>query len=252
MGATVKDKPAPIKTTLSSIEEIMPHSVEYRSILQKYFDACPHTDDLGVCNGYGVCDFEKKTCQCDAVGAYQEDDGNCYPKCKQNCNEHGTCSKGKCKCDVNGDGFGWHTPPGQEENPCSAACGQKEYDAGGESCWDVPGHDDLMGHTDGGETCWCQASTGLHNQEVKGTGRTTSCTNYLYGCQNDGEVCSCALCPLSGYCYCYQWLTCTHGTGEQCPDIANANLVDTGGFKPHASPINKTGKPNMTDKLQVV
>ena len=44
-----------------------------------------------MCNGYGVCDFAKHSCECNAIGAYKEKDGNCYPTCLLLQNWHWFC-----------------------------------------------------------------------------------------------------------------------------------------------------------------
>ena len=53
--------------------------------------SCPSSETLGVCNGYGVCDFAKHSCECNAIGAYKEKDGNCYPTCLLLQNVHWFC-----------------------------------------------------------------------------------------------------------------------------------------------------------------
>eukprot|EP00435_Cladocopium_sp_Y103_P014480 s166_g3.t1 len=95
---TLKEKPAPVRTRLGSIEDFFNNSIAFRRILKKYMASCPSSETLGVCNGYGVCDFAKHSCECNAIGAYKEKDGNCYPTCRNNCSGHGECKNGQCQC----------------------------------------------------------------------------------------------------------------------------------------------------------
>lgn len=134
--------------------------MQFRNILQKYFESCPRTDKLGLCNGYGVCNFSSHSCICNVEGAYKEDDGNCYPKCQDDCSNHGKCDNGKCKCDFDENlQMGFMTDPGSP--PCSTPCGSKVYDAGDQAVWLIPDTDLKMGRTDGAPTCWCQKIVAL-------------------------------------------------------------------------------------------
>ena len=161
---TVKEKPAPVRTLLGSVEDFLPESIEFKQILERYFSRCPHTDSLGVCNGYGLCDFSNGSCECQVQGAYKEKDGRCYPVCRGNCSGNGVCSLGKCSCFVDGVyNIGYTSLPGKE--PCSTACGSHVFDAGSGRVWCRAGASRTNSecevlaytkHETTSPTCWCQ------------------------------------------------------------------------------------------------
>ena len=166
----MKSKPAPIITSLGSLKDLLPPSKDFSGAVAKYYAACPHTDGQGICNGYGVCQFADKKCDCSCSSSYVESDGNCYPKCDSDCNGHGQCSYARCKCDVNGDGFGF------KGLDCSERCGKKLYDCGSDRVWCVPGASNDCNILDpddkqsGNLDCWCRGMTGYSDDAMVSTG----------------------------------------------------------------------------------
>ena len=77
---------------------------DYTTAFRAYFDACPHTDNQGICNGVGKCNVNTTTgtgaCTCPEE-TYLQRDGNCYPLCPDDCNKaknQGMCINGTCSC----------------------------------------------------------------------------------------------------------------------------------------------------------
>lgn len=223
--ASVKKNPAPVKTELGLISDFLEISnSEFMMILQSYFTACPSTD-LGSCNGYGLCNFQKRRCDCDPELADLDKDGKCYPKCRGNCSGHGQCVKGKCECDFNKDyAMGFWSPPGMR--PCSEPCGQKVYDKGtsGALCCPWESNCDLfsglMGEQEGAPDCFCQKTCPF--DKVKGVGEIHS-SFYMapvtYSCMDRKMICG----PVAVTCPAYRKITCLHGTGVTCPQARKMN-----------------------------
>ncbi|CAE7383077.1 c9 [Symbiodinium sp. KB8] len=224
---TVKEKPAPVRTLLGSVEDFLPESIEFKQILERYFSRCPHTDSLGVCNGYGLCDFSNGSCECQVQGAYKEKDGRCYPVCRGNCSGNGVCSLGKCSCFVDGVyNIGYTSLPGKE--PCSTACGSHVFDAGSGRVWCRAGASRTNSecevlaytkHETTSPTCWCQEVLKHHHgvdivgesdlpDDQQGTGHDT------FDCVGE-KACKVDIWPWST-CPAYQVIRCHHGASD-CP-----------------------------------
>jgi len=244
---TVKEKPAPIRTQLGSVEDFFPTSVQFRNILQKYFESCPRTDKLGLCNGYGVCNFSSHSCICNVEGAYKEDDGNCYPKCQDDCSNHGKCDNGKCKCDFDENlQMGFMTDPGSP--PCSTPCGSKVYDAGDQAVWLIPDTNLKMGRTDGAPTCWCQKIVAL-DQMYGQEGRLLDDYDDTYDCDNQQQDCS-VFWPWDS-CRDYSSIICNHGRElKNCPENAERHPRSFHALTPQAAPVNQTNH-SSTQKMMI-
>eukprot|EP00756_Hemistasia_phaeocysticola_P025158 Hpha_TRINITY_DN15990_c0_g8::TRINITY_DN15990_c0_g8_i1::g.74369::m.74369 len=220
---TVQASPAPIQTTVKPLSELLAPaglSSTFEDAFSAYLMYCPHTDE-GVCNGLGVCDWTTQTCNCDD-GTTADADGNCYPLCLDNCNGHGTCTKGVCTCYVDSYGIGYSGPT------CATKCGSHTFDAGPGYCWGKHDGEGLLDpcippHTCdnlAGATCWCRGF-GYDNDMVasyapslKGT-ESYKCGGTGYRCHAWGV----------GYCSCHQIITCTYGAGGACPTNAKRALT---------------------------
>jgi len=214
---TVSAQPGPIKTTLGSLSELLPASktAGYTTALQKYYEACPHTDAHGVCNGYGHCSISgaSGTCQCSAAGSYLESDGNCYPQCE--CSGNGNCSFGLCKCHVDDNGFGF------TGSNCQEKCGTKVWDAG-DGGWCIPGtsgsdckyiDDYLFDHGEG--DCMCQGFSGIQDSDMHSVSHVywEAAASNTYHCNGD------LMCENHWYsdgCGPTKSFTCQYGPNTAC------------------------------------
>lgn len=190
-----------------------------------------------MCNGFGVCDVNKHACDCDPGTVEEDEDGNCYPKCEDDCNGNGRCTKeGWCECYVDRHGFGYMTPPGA--SPCSVACGSKNFDAGENRVWGSASSSGAMAAQTGAPTCWCQSNqwkflgSSWDQDLMRGAESTTSNVELdTYECGDvDSMVCeNCGIVYCSD-CIAYQAITCTFGDGLECKDsvdnIAYLELED--------------------------
>jgi hypothetical protein len=140
---------APIQTTLLPLQALFADAQayvkDYAGAVEAYFLACPHTDDNGICNGFGSCTVMTPTptpspapppylgtCTCDSPGyIIDEDTGNCYPVCKDDCNiasgQGMECIKGVCFCaqfNSSSDIFGF------TGTSCEQGCGKFDINIG--------------------------------------------------------------------------------------------------------------------------
>jgi hypothetical protein len=220
---TVRKKPAPIKTMLGPIQDLIPidKQATAQGALKAYISACPHTNEQGICNGYGSCDFHQHSCTCSS-GTYKDTDGNCYLSCPQNCNGHGTCSKGKCQCQthqVSGSDAGKAIKFGYYGRACQEKCGTGH--------WSIVGS---FKNPDGNKIdesqmdCFCGQKTGLPVGDgmMKGfcnePGGMKNCNTYqatanTYGCQEGGS----RKCEWPG-CDGLDHVSCRFGGGRNCDD----------------------------------
>ncbi|CAE7775380.1 unnamed protein product [Symbiodinium pilosum] len=221
-------------------------TVEYfQDILSKYWQVCNSSESMGICNGHGMCDFKQRKCMCDADIAYQdEDNGMCYPKCEGGCG-HGKCVKGSCQCDFNEEHkVGFYTPLGQPA--CSKPCGSKVFaTAGTDDVLLIPGTDKVLGAEPISVDCFCRQA--IPGYDVRGQGMpTTPCQNpTTYSCHEQDRVICDSPCVFSG-CPVYTEITCTHGSGVECP---HADIQKVGGAArgmkaslPMAEAGNRTGQ----------
>lgn len=194
--STVKEKPAPISTTLAPLSDILPMSKHFQSAYDAYLSECPSTKEGGVCNGLGSCTSCKQDqayCTC-GPGSYLEDDGTCYPICPGDngiCNGRGDCYYGKCQCKT------FTPPPAKRGNPwslqepfsykgpaCETKCGSFTFDANRDHEYlGLPGTDhsphgyalddggvgDHRDDPDGELSCFCQKKTGVYDEDMKAT-----------------------------------------------------------------------------------
>jgi hypothetical protein len=155
---SVKENPAPFKTTLSSHHSLFAkYGKDYDSAYKAYFEICPHTDSGGICNGFGNCNYDDMSnpkCSCLPGSYLDSDNGNCYKECPvtsngETCYGKGTCHHGQCVCERYDNGFGYtgaacdekcghqttHLQPGQ---PLSLLTDKEKpiaYDKTEMTCW---------------------------------------------------------------------------------------------------------------------
>lgn len=256
--ASVPDRPTHIITTLGPMKELFPGgeiplNKSWDAALKAYYDACPHTENLGMCNGYGLCDAATASCTCSSVGTYAEKDGNCYPQCPTGsklgapdtnkdgadvCSGQGECSYGRCKCRVTGDGLGF------KGMVCQEKCGTHDFVAGGDNAWCVPGTDcDFMQHSLESGSCWCRSTTGLDDDDMKATDETQSgpVDPPAYSACGDRETCSYSVFPPVIYCNVVTSITCQYGDGSTCAS-GSASIP----WEPDSVPARASKLPNRT------
>lgn len=238
---TLKAKPAPVQTQLGSIEDFFNNSISFRRILKKYMASCPSSETLGVCNGYGVCDFAKHSCECNAIGAYKEKDGNCYPTCENNCSGHGECKNGLCQCHFDTKvNMGFMSTEGQP--PCSTPCGSKIFDAGESHVWCISGsvgkNCRALGREAESTKCWCRGVVKSLEEVDGASAKLVDYHSSTYSCEDSSSSCDISWPELRFTCPAYQQIQCTHGQHLSCSHPNAYHAVDFAGESAEVAPVN--------------
>eukprot|EP00750_Incisomonas_marina_P005822 INCI14148.1.p1 GENE.INCI14148.1~~INCI14148.1.p1 ORF type:complete len:580 (-),score=55.90 INCI14148.1:258-1997(-) len=211
--ASVPNAPAPYFTTLGSLKDLLEPNKDFDTAFFTYLTRCPYTDD-GICNGLGGCDVDKRHCNC-RTGTYQEDDGNCYAECEDDCNGHGTCQYGTCVCDVDSYGIGF------TGSSCDTKCGSFFYSVSDGSCIRKEGGGCIdfctsEGCGSNGEslgaTCFCQYLVGKSDEDLVSVSYSTAAMGITYECDTGRQQCwgAWACGGLVSF-------TCQYGSVAKCP-----------------------------------
>ena len=174
-------------------------------------------------------------------GAYKETHGSCYPFCQANCNGHGTCSMGRCKCWLR-SGIGYTS------FDCSKPCDSRIFDAGQTAVW-VDKDDQTLGKSDAdpinSPTCFCKQNfeefpdiVGLRDQP----GDVVGDPDDTYFCDGT-KAYSKPFWPWD-VCWDYQVIRCQHGEYD-CPADSNYDPLPSRGSPPSRPRLNGTNQAQV-------
>ena len=220
---TVTDSPAPIITSIAPLSDLLGEDKPFDEAYAAYFEACPHSDDKGICNGYGSCNLQSggATCECPEGTYMDEDDKLCYPSCQDDCNgeSNGECQKGVCRCFVDENGFGFLG------DSCAEKCGSATDATNDSSVWSVPGtnNEKTMDRCSStacgipGMDCWCRYYYPDDDDMHATNYNKKSCTNTTYKCDTKGKKCSVGWYEPWERCDCVDSVTCQWGQHDTCP-----------------------------------